>query len=405
MLGTRYVVLSSVGDVTGVYTLSGDTHVSAFIDVVANYDVHDVFLDVSQTHSFASAGVTRNQIAAGGGADKGYGPLFTAIVYLPTFADAQAAFDQISGEIHATADSATLEDSRFVREAVFDRLRGDSGGDQWNRAIWGRTFGSWGHINSDGNAATLRLDIGGVFVGADVLQGKSWRAGLVGGFSHSSMTISARNSGASSDDYHVGVYAGLENGPLDLRFGAAYTRRDVTTNRSVSINDFRDNLTSGYGIDLAQAFGEIGYRFSVGSAIAEPFANLAAVDIMTRNIAESGGDAALTGKTPGADVIFSTIGMHGSASIATGKGNAINVYALAGWRHAEGDVTPTANLQFAGGRPFTVAGLPIAKNAVALEAGLSAAVGKRADISVGYSGQMGAGVTDNGAKAMITVRF
>ncbi|WP_349236887.1 autotransporter domain-containing protein [Bosea sp. Tri-54] len=36
------------------------------------------------------------------------------------------------------------------------------------------------------------------------------------------------------------------------------------------------------------------------------------------------------------------------------------------WRHAFGDVTPTAALAFAGSSSFTVAGLPIARDAGAV---------------------------------------
>jgi hypothetical protein len=41
-----------------------------------------------------------------------------------------------------------------------------------------------------------------------------------------------------------------------------------------------------------------------------------------------------------------------------------------GWRHALGDVTPTSTLAFAGGHAFTIAGVPIARDAAIVEAGL-----------------------------------
>ncbi|WP_164133698.1 hypothetical protein, partial [Stenotrophomonas maltophilia] len=41
---------------------------------------------------------------------------------------AQYAFAQLSGEVHASARTVMIEDSRFVRSAVNDRLRAAFGG-------------------------------------------------------------------------------------------------------------------------------------------------------------------------------------------------------------------------------------------------------------------------------------
>ncbi|MFN7176818.1 MAG: autotransporter-associated beta strand repeat-containing protein, partial [Thermaurantiacus sp.] len=149
-LGTRYTVLTGEGGRTGSYsTLTGDTRVSRFISLVQELDANNVYLGVRQTASFASAGRTPNQIAAASGADStGNGSLYNAIVTLQTDAEAEAAFDAISGEIHASARGAALEDSRFVREAVLGRLAGMD-----ERAVWMQAYGAWGTFDGDGNAA------------------------------------------------------------------------------------------------------------------------------------------------------------------------------------------------------------------------------------------------------------
>ena len=55
-------------------------------------------------------------------------PVHDAVVQLPTAVAARGAFDQLSGEILASARTALIEDSRHVREAVTDRLRAAWGG-------------------------------------------------------------------------------------------------------------------------------------------------------------------------------------------------------------------------------------------------------------------------------------
>src|ERR1019366_9584981 len=96
VFGTRYTVLSAAGGVTGTYTLTGDTiPVTPFIGLVANYDANDVYLDVAKIRTFASAGATPNEIAAGRAA---YDlPLANTVANvlanLPTIGAAQVAFN------------------------------------------------------------------------------------------------------------------------------------------------------------------------------------------------------------------------------------------------------------------------------------------------------------------------
>ncbi|WP_199194927.1 hypothetical protein, partial [Phyllobacterium phragmitis] len=50
------------------------------------------------------------------------GSLFTAVLNLSN-AEVSGALGQLSGEIHASAKTALVEDSRFLRNAVNDRIR------------------------------------------------------------------------------------------------------------------------------------------------------------------------------------------------------------------------------------------------------------------------------------------
>src|SRR5690606_6406821 len=141
---------------------------SLFLTPSLTYGANDVFLNIAQTAGFVSAALTPNQIAAAGGAQSlGGGPLFTAIALLGDVGEARAAFDAISGEIHASAKTALIEDSRYLREAANDRIRtAFAAADDDGTGAWARGFGAIGHIDSDGNAAALDRNLGGLFVGA-----------------------------------------------------------------------------------------------------------------------------------------------------------------------------------------------------------------------------------------------
>ncbi|MFX5801330.1 hypothetical protein ABTE09_19665, partial [Acinetobacter baumannii] len=73
---------------------------------------------------FAGVGITPNQIATGGGVESlGFGNLVYNAVLNLSAPQAQYAFDRLSGEVHASARTVMIEDRRFLRGAVNDRLR------------------------------------------------------------------------------------------------------------------------------------------------------------------------------------------------------------------------------------------------------------------------------------------
>jgi outer membrane autotransporter protein len=76
-----------------------------------------------------------------------------------------------------------------------------------------------------------------------------------------------------------------------------------------------------------------------------------------------------------------------------------------GWRHAFGDVVPTAGLAFAGGSAFTVAGVPIAQDVLVVEAGVDLRIAPTTTLGLDYSGQIGSGMSDHALKADLGIRF
>src|SRR5262249_16599430 len=144
-------------------------------------------------------------------------------------------------------------------------------------AIWEQGFGSWGHWNSDGNAAKFDRSTGGLIVGADGLVFDRARIGAFMGYGTTSFHVDARSSSASTDNFHFGAYVGSNFGGLAFRSGLAYSWYDVTTMRNVAFPTFSDILKANYDAGTAQAFGEVGYRTKAGAVALEPFANLAYV--------------------------------------------------------------------------------------------------------------------------------
>ena len=141
-----------------------------------------------------------------------------------------------------------------------------------------------------------------------------------------------------------------------------------------------------------------------GNFAFEPFANLAYVNLSTNGFTERGGAAALTGNGATTDATFATLGLHASAAIDLG-GISATARGMLGWRHAFGDVAPSTAMSFAGGSPFSIAGVPIARNAAVVEAGTDFAIAPTATLGVSYSGQFASGITDQSVRGTFNWKF
>jgi outer membrane autotransporter protein len=245
---------------------------------------------------------------------------------------------------------------------------------------------------------------GGFLAGIDGEIASAIRLGFLTGYSHSTFDVDGRASSGSSDNYHLGLYAGGKWNALRLTGGLAYTWHDIETGRSVAFPGFSDSLTGDYGAGTFQAFGEAGYKIGMGAASFEPFANLAYVSLHTDGFTEKGGVAALHVRGGTTDTTFTTLGIHLSSAFDLG-GMKATARGTLGWRHAFGDVTPLSTHAFAGGDPFDIAGVPIAKDAALVEAGLDLNLTEAATLGVAYQGQFGSGPVQNGFNARLAIRF
>lgn len=388
----------------------------AFLTPTLSYVANDVQLTLRRNDvSFPAAGVTPNQRVSGSGIESlGSGALYAAVVQLdaPT---ARSAFDQLSGEIHASLRSSLVEDSRFVREAGLDRIRQAQSGaapvagmkavEGVDGGVWSRVYGSRGHTDSDGNAAKVDRDTSGLIVGVDRSFG-NWRAGVMGGVGRSNIDVDARNASAKIENYHLGVYGGTEWGALALRTGANYTQHEIKTHRSASFTGVSGAPAADYDARTTQVFGEMGWRIaSAGMVAMEPFANLAYVNLKTDSLGETGGITALNSRGDSSSgTTFTTLGLRATTKLDSGPAG-MSLRGTMGWRHAFGAVSQQATLGYAGGNGFAVSGVPIAKDAAVLEAGLDFALRRDLTLGVSYNGQIGDGVKDHGVRANLLWKF
>ena len=450
---TRFTLLTAQGGVSGAFAQLTTTSNLAFLKPVLSEDADDVFLSFTSTGAgtLGSVGVTRDQKSTAAGLQAlGSGPVFNAVIG-QSVAGALQAFNALSGEIHATAVSAAFEDDRLPREAILDRLSqplatpllgvastmtGAYAADLPTRKgppvapidvrmyqprlfdLWGQGFGDWGRAKGDGNAASFDRSTGGFVIGGDVsaigFAGSEWRLGAAGGYTDDMVHVDQRLSSADFESVFGAIYAGASYGAVHLRAGAIYGSNNLTTSRSIVFPGFSDTVASNSGGTTVQAFGEAGYRVDVrdmrlgGIGVShmtlEPFVGAAVIDIHLNGFNEIGGPAALTGLARNFEFATTTLGLRAQGVIDAPL--PLTAHALIGWRRAYGDLVPSVFLAFQNAsQSFNVAGVPIDRDALLVEAGLDYAVTSAFKIGVSYSGQYGQRAFDNAFKAQLDVRF
>ncbi|MFK0575623.1 autotransporter domain-containing protein [Acetobacter fabarum] len=431
--GQAYEIVSAASGVTGRYgSLNTDLTTSyLFLSPLLAYtdNTVDVMLTRNQT-AFASVAGTRNERAAAGLLDVQpvSSPVSAALLQLDG-QGARSAFNSLSGEIHASARTALVQDSFFVRQSALDRLNSaDCDGASMNGtihtaslkagrtqdgcqsrgvALWGTAYGSLGHNSGDGNAVAMQHSTAGFVMGADALVARTWRVGGLVSYGRSMFDLGGnRNSSGHSNNVSIGGYGGTHWGRLNLRLGATYTWDMLSTNRTVALPGSGERLAGSYLGGTAQGFGELSYKLHIAHTVVEPFANVAYVNLHTNGYHERGGSAALAGKAMDTGVTFSTFGGRVSSEVHVRKLTLVP-YGSVSYRHAFGLTTPTLRETFAqtGSGSMDIAGVALSTNAAVLDTGLTMRLTDRIDVGLSYIGQYGNQSVESGAKAHCSFKF
>lgn len=411
---TSFTIVTADTAVSGAFSQeTGDT---ATIAYSLSYDDNNVILTQAISQSFASLGETSNQLETGRTLDSlptahpvaqhGFGAM--------TEAEARRIYDSLSGEVHASLQGALMENDRHISTAVNRRLGGDGSLDagqifafgagdavQPQNGAWVAGYGGWNDIDATANTAAADNDYGGFVAGLDRDFGHRWRFGILGAYGHTDLDQSGRASSSSADSFSAGLYGGATQGPFFASLGGVAGWHDIDTSRAVTIRGETQTLTAGYDATSWQLFGEAGYRIEHGGFAIQPFAGLSFMQIDTDGFNETGGSAALSAAANTESTTFTTLGLHLGRQLT----DTVRLRGMAGWRHAFGDIDPSTTFTLAGSTPFTIAGAPIAEDALVIGAGFEMSVSDTVTLGIGYDGQFGDGSTANQIDGHLRVRF
>lgn len=413
LLGHQYNILQAAGGIEGRFGAVLPDYL--FIGGTLGYSANGIQLAVERNAaSFASVGQTPNQRAVAAAAEQlGAGnPLYETLLLSPTAAVAQQAFQQLSGEIHPAIGTLLINDSRYLRDAVGERLRER---DLFNAAAptddrsnaWVKVLGAWGKSDGGHDNASSNSSIGGLLAGVDGLITDDTRLGFVTGYSDSSLSMGdGTHSSASVDSYHLGAYVGHEIDALRLSVGGAYSWHRIDVKRDLQFGDVSGKQKSKRDATTAQLFTEAAYRLDLQPLALEPFANLAYVHLNSDSFTEKGDAAALKGGEDNRDAVLSTLGLRASKAIALSDKQQLELSGTLGWQHNLSNTRSEDHLAFANGNTaFSVQSVSLDRNAAVVGARAGLAVAQDVRLSLDYNGLLGSREKDHGVGLTLDWQF
>ncbi|WP_208975132.1 hypothetical protein, partial [Pusillimonas noertemannii] len=197
------------GKADGISAVAGNKFASEALDDTfagtlvkldpAKFGANDVKISLSvDGDAIDRTGLSSNQSATLDGALSVAGQNASADAVMFMQPDARKnALNQLSGELHGSTQAALLQTSSLVSRTLSARMRGNLGAGMQPGAptaqaggavagsmptsaaypLWAQVVGNWNTLDSDGNAAKVKTNTAGLFIGGDVSVGSGWRVG------------------------------------------------------------------------------------------------------------------------------------------------------------------------------------------------------------------------------------
>ncbi|KZL26716.1 autotransporter outer membrane beta-barrel domain-containing protein [Pseudovibrio sp. Ad37] len=346
-------------------------------------------------------------------------PLPQALLGLSNGAEVRAAYDDIPGEIYASIQGALVENNYRRMALINNRIRNADASlgsistafvpedpmeleEDRRNDFWGIGYGARSNTFGTSDTASLDNSLGGLFFGYDREFAEETLAGVLGGYGRTNAKQDARSSSGSATTWSIGIYGETVAKDIGFVLAGIYNWHFLEGSRTVDFSTINEREHSSYKGRGWQFYAEANYEFPVMEAFAfEPFLGVSYIDVHTDGFAENVGTAALTKQGGSFDSTFTNLGVRGAYNVY----DLFNVNAFLSWRHAYGDVDPSALLAFAGSTAFGVDGAPISQDASELEVGLDARAADNLFVNAEYNGQFGDNATIHVIELDFTIKF
>ena len=391
-----YRIVTAAGGISGTFGSVTDNF--AYLVPTLSYDANNVYVTLTR-ESFVTGSNPPNANDVAGAVDQlGPGTIYNAVLFMNN-ADKPNALRSLAGELHPSVQRALMDGTSYSQSALLERLANGSDQPFWTSGVTGRT-------NYRATATTFGLvqDTNTILAGADVFDTGGWRAGILGGYGTTRMSLSDINATAKVDTFQAGVYGSYTDGGLGLRYGAISAVHQISTSRGISFSTLSENENANYLAFTQQVFAEASYRFSHDNGYLEPFLGITALYQDSQPFRESGGAAALNGQATSSFNQVIDAGVRFKQGISLGDVEARLVGKL-GWQHTFGRNAFGTNASIGGSNAFGVSGLNASRDLGIVEAGIGFDLGKGLDVSLQYRGAFGKSSSSSAFNARLSASF
>ncbi|WP_374126282.1 autotransporter-associated beta strand repeat-containing protein [Sphingomonas sp. 28-62-11] len=401
---TNYTILTAQGGING--TFAGATSNLAFLTPFLSYNANTVFLTLGRNDiTFASQAVTNNQrriATAVQGRSLG-DPIYNAVLML-TATGAQGAFDELSGEIHASLSSVLVDSNRRIRDAVFARGTQNSGD---GFGMWAQGLQSYTDQRTQAGLASIESNRTGVYGGIDYTA-NGFRFGLSGGYLDDDVRLPGRASRANISTKLVG--GSIAWAPIDARVtaqvGGTYAWHDIDTTRTLTTAGLAGTLNARSEATSAQVFGELAYAVIQGPVVVSPFVRYTYGRTTVDALTETGGAAALRVGRERRDTNFASFGVKMSGATPITSGLMFEPRIVAAYVRGWNDLGGVRSATFAGAGPsFLVAGSRLGRDSLDIDIGFDLATTSGIRFGVGGFANTSKQWGDHGGRASVSIRF
>ncbi|MFJ7568183.1 autotransporter domain-containing protein [Herminiimonas sp. NPDC097707] len=309
------------------------------------------------------------------------------------------ALDSLSGQIHASSQALTFQQSQTVNRALSDRIALLGNQDkQTKTGLWGSTFGASGKLAQSGYATAGTGMWGGQF-GVDTRLGEHTIAGAALSYSDSKASFDRLGGTAKGRDVSVSLYgryaipaaAGNSKAYVAGRIGAATV--SSTVDRVALAGAEVENLHATHTDRMLSAYAETGYAMKVSpNALVTPFAGISYDHLQRGAFAESGGSFGLVAGSQNYRQWVGQLGVRAESDVTWFAGRS-TVQTYAAWQHSltDGKLDFQASFAAAPGSSFAVQGIGLARNTGWTGIGISTAINRRMSWYANYDAQFGRG--------------
>ncbi len=236
------------------------------------------------------------------------------------FSASSPAFAWVTGDFHASFQTALLEQNWSFLDALFGQLRGldvngagpgaglntqfaalgaddtrgvniaQAGPDGRMRPsrwfVWVRPFGVLGKIDSSAERLGFRYDIAGVSAGLEYHWPGPWIAGATLGYAHTSLIQRTTNDKGSIESLQIGAYGGYRDARTHAVVAALFQQNWIGSERLTALSP--TIATASYSAQAYSVGFEAGRKYPVMGAWVQPLASLVFTHVRQGGFSESG---------------------------------------------------------------------------------------------------------------------